>query len=249
MTNNMLKLNDDKTEFLLFSGASSSTTSLPASITVGSSDISLSDSARNLGFIMDSHLSMKQHIKKVCQTCYFEIRRIGSTRKFLTVDATKTLVTSCILSRLDYCNSLLIGCPDSTLQPLQKVQHSAARLIFRAQHRQPCTPLMKELHWLPVSERIRYKAACFCYNIISESAPAYLSELVSLYTPSRTLRSSDDARLLRQGRFKRKAHGFRTFSYYGPQLWNSLPFQLRYSPSISSFKSNLKTHLFQQHYG
>jgi hypothetical protein len=248
MSSNMLKLNDEKTEALLFSGSFAANPPPPATIKIGSSDISFSDSARNLGFVMDSNLSMKKHIAKVCQTCYFEIRRISSIRRFLTVDATKTLVTSCILSRLDYCNSLLIGCPDSTLQPLQKVQHSAARLIFRARHRQPCTPLMKDLHWLPVSERIKYKAACLCYNIITDSAPAYLSDLVSLYTPSRSLRSSADNRLLQQGRFKRKTHGFRSFSFFAPQLWNSLPHNVRHSTSISSFKSNLKTHLFQQYY-
>ena len=237
-----------KTEALLFSGFAAVNPTPPSSITIGSSEISFSDSARNLGFIVDSHLSMKQHITKVCQTCYYEIRRIGSIRKFLTLEATKTLVTSCILSRLDYCNSLLIGCPDTTLQPLQMVQHCAARLIFRARHRQPCTHLMKDLHWLPVSERIKYKAACFCYNIITESAPAYLSALVFLYTPSRSLRSSADTRLLRQGRYNRKSHGFRSFSFYGPQLWNSLPHHVRHSTSTTTFKSNLKTHLFRQYY-
>jgi exonuclease III len=244
MTTNMLKLNDDKTEALLFTGSTSADFSLPASITVGSSDIYFSDSARNLGFIMDSALTMKQHITKVCQVCYFELKRISSIRKFLSEDATKTLVTSCILSRLDYCNSLLIGCPDSTLYPLQKVQNSAARLIYGVNHRQPSTPLLVKLHWLPVSERIKYKTASICFNIVTGSAPSYLSDLVSLYTPSRSLRSSTDSRLLRQSRYNRKSHGFRSFSFYGPQLWNYLPFQIRHSSSSESFKSSLKTYLF-----
>ena len=67
------------------------------------------DSARNLGFILDSKLSMKIHVLKICQTAYFELKRISSIRKFLTEDATKTPVTSYILSRLDYCNCLLMG--------------------------------------------------------------------------------------------------------------------------------------------
>lgn len=246
MMTNKLKLNEDKTEAVLFSSSAVLDSSLPSSVTVGSASIPFTDKARNLGFIMDSSLSMKEHVKKTCQTCYFELRRISSIRKFLTVDATKTLVTSCILSRIDYCNSLLAGCPDSTIQPLQKVQNAAARLIFRTSHHQPCTPLLVQLHWLPVSRRIHYKTASVCYNIISGSAPSYLSELVSLYTPSRSLRSSADTRLLRQGRFKRKSHGFRSFSIYAPQLWNSLPFQIRHSSSITSFKSSLKTYLFQQ---
>ena len=248
MTQNTLKLNDDKTEALIFSGSATQSHSWPSSITIGSSDISFSDSARNLGFFMDSSLSMKQHVTKVCRICYYELKRISSIRKFLSEDATKTLVTSCILSRLDYCNSLLAGCSDSTLHPLQKVQNSAARLIFKAQRRQPCTPLLMKLHWLPVCERVNYKIACICYSIVSGAAPAYLSDLVTLYTPSRSLRSSSDTRLLQQNRFKCKSHGFCSFSVYGPQLWNSLPFNIRHSTSVASFKSNLKTYLFKQHY-
>ena len=118
MTENQLKLNDDKTEALLFPFSSSlkpSTVPLPDSITLGSHNIPFSDSARNLGFILDSKLSMKKHIIKICQTTYFELKRISSIRRFLTEDATKTLVTSYILSRLDYCNCLLMGTPNLIL--------------------------------------------------------------------------------------------------------------------------------------
>ena len=251
MTRNKLKLNDDKTEALLFSGSVPSDCTLPTSVAICSSAVSFSQKARNLGFIMDSDLSMKQHITRTCQTCYFELRRISSVRRFLTEEATKALVTSCVLSRIDYCNALLTGCPDTTLQPLQKVQNSAARLIARSHSQQPCSLVLKktqQLHWLPVSERIKYKVACTCFSIITGSAPSYLSELVSLYSPSRTLRSSSDTRLLRQGRYKRKTHGYRSFTIYAPQFWNSLPLHIRHASSLAVFKSNLKTFLFQNHY-
>ena len=107
------------------------TVPLPDSITLGS-HIPFSDSARNLGFILDSELSMKKHIIKICQTAYFELERISSIRRFLTEDATKTLVTSYILSRLDYCNCLLMGTPNSVILPLQKIQNFAARLVLLA---------------------------------------------------------------------------------------------------------------------
>ena len=112
MTENQLKLNDDKTEALLFPFSSSlkaSTIYLLHSIILGSHNISFYDSARNLGFILDSKLSMKKHAIKICQTAYFELKRISSIRRFLTEDATKTLVTSYYLSRLNYCNCLLVG--------------------------------------------------------------------------------------------------------------------------------------------
>ena len=119
MTENQLKLNDDK-KALLFPFSSSfkpSTVPFPDSITLGSHNITFSDSDRNLGFILDSKLSMKKYVIKICQTAYFELKRISSNRRFLTEDATKTLVTSYILSRHDYCNCLLMGTPNSVIQP------------------------------------------------------------------------------------------------------------------------------------
>ena len=101
MTKNQLKLNDNKTEGLLFPFKSSlkpCTVSLPDSVTLGSHNIPFSDSARNLGSILDSKLSMKKHVIKICQTAYFELNRISSIRRFLNEDATKTLVISYILS-------------------------------------------------------------------------------------------------------------------------------------------------------
>ena len=200
------------------------------------------------GFILDNKLSMKAHIAKTCQTAFYELKRISSIRHLLTDDAAKTLVTSCILSRLDYCNSLLIGVSSKTLKPLQKVQNSAARLILKASRRDHITPLLFQLHWLPVVERIKYKVACLCYNVISGSAPTYLSELLQVYTPSRTLRSSSDTRLFKIRMYNRKFHGARSLAYYGPSLWNSLPKEIRHSTELSSFKVQLKTYLFSTYF-
>ena len=93
---------------------------------VGTHEILFSDKFRNLGFILDSNLRMKQHVIKICQTAYYELKRISSIRRYLTEDAVKQLVTSCVLSRLDYCNSLLMGTPNFVTQPMQEVQNTAA---------------------------------------------------------------------------------------------------------------------------
>ena len=161
MCNNQLKLNEDKTEAILFSTPSlSSCHCLPSSVTVGTHKIMFSDKVRNkvrnLGFILDSNLTMKQHVIKTCQTAYYELKRISSIRMYLTEDAAKQLVISCVLSRLGYCNSLLMGTPNSVIQPMQKVQNTAARHILRAPRHQNCTPLLQQLHWLPISD-ISYK--------------------------------------------------------------------------------------------
>ena len=128
MCSNRLKLKDDKTEAILFSTLSLPSDCLPSSITVGTHQIAFSDKFWNLGFILDSNLTMKQHVIKVCQTGYYELKRIRAVRSYLTEDATKKLVTSRVLSRLDYCNSLLMGTPNSVIQPMQKVQNAAALL-------------------------------------------------------------------------------------------------------------------------
>ena len=109
MSQNRLKLNDDKTEAMRFHTSAVSSADLPPTIALGNSDITFSDQVRDLGFIFDSDLSLKQHVIKTCQAAYIEIRRISSIRHYLTQDATKTLVSAFILSRLDYCNSLLAG--------------------------------------------------------------------------------------------------------------------------------------------
>ena len=247
--NNQLKLNEDKTETILFSTPSlSSCHCLPLSVMVGTHEILFSDKVRNLGFILDSNLTMKQHVIKICQTAYYEQKRSSSIRRYLTEDAEKQLVTSCVLSRLDYCNSLLMGTPNCVIQPIQIVQNIAARLILRAPRHQNCTPLLQQHHWLPVSERIKYKTACMCYSLITGSAPSYLSELLQLYSPSRSLRSSPDTHMLKIQRFNRKTHRFRTFSHFGPHIWNNLPQDIKHSATLSSFKSQLKTFLFSEYF-
>ena len=109
-------------------------------------------------------------------------------------------------------------------------------------------PIVEKLHWLPISERIKYKVACMCFSAINGSGPAYLSELMHVYTPSRTLRSSSDTRMLEIQQYKRKTHGFRTFSCFGPHIWNSLPQDLRHCSTLSSFKAKMKTFLFSQYF-
>ena len=89
-----------------------------------------------------------------------------------------------------------MGTPNSVIQPLQKIQNFAARLVLLAPRHHHSTPLLEKLHWLPISERIKYKVACMCFSAISGSGPAYLTELLHVCTPSRTLRSSSDTRML-----------------------------------------------------
>ena len=134
---------------------------------------------------LTNNLSMEKHVTNICRSAYIEIRRISNIRHYLTTDATKTLLCAFVLSKLDYCNSLLSGSPKHLLDKLQKVQNSAARLVFKALKHKHIKPLLQKLHWLPVVSRIQYKVATLCYNSFTESYPVYLSELLTVYRPSR----------------------------------------------------------------
>ena len=138
-----------------------------------------------------------------------------------------------------------MGTPNSVIQPLQKIQNFAARLVLLAPRHHHSTSLLEKLHWLPISERIKYKVACMCFSAIN----VYLSELLHVYTLHLVqLRSSSDTRMLEIQQYKRKTHGFRTFSCFGPHIWNSLPQDLRHCATMSSFKAKLKTFLFSQYF-
>lgn len=242
MTSNKLKLNDDKTEALIISSPRMKSP-LPNSLTAGNFTIEFSTSAKNLGVIIDRHLTMHSHIQNLIRTLNFELRRISTIRHFLSTKATQTLVSSFILSRLDYCNTLFYGCPDYLLLRLQKIQNNAARLTLRVPKSAHITPHLKSLHWLPIEQRIQYKIACLCFNAVTSSGPSYLSSLVRLYEPSRTLRSSS-ARNLSIPRVN-KSFGTKAFSFSAPTLWNSLPPSLRSSSSSEAFRSGMKTYLFK----
>ena len=169
MEENKLKLNNDKTETILFSLSSSVITTLqhPQTISLSNTDVKFAGTVRNIGFIFDSDLSMKQLIIKISKNnAYTEIRRISSIGQYLNEDASKTLGKSCILSRLDYCNSILAGCPQTIIRPHQQVQNSAAKLILKSRRTEGAKRFLKQLHWLPIEQTIKYKTVCFCYQII-----------------------------------------------------------------------------------
>ena len=182
---------------------------------------------------------MKEHINFICKTAFLEIRRIITIRHYLTDDATKTLVFSLVLSRIDYCNSLLAGLPQSLVGKLQRAQNSAARLVVRALPHVHITPILRHLHWLPVRARISYNTACLCFNAITTSTPAYLSDLLHMSSPSSSLRSSADIRLLKIPLYKCKTKGDRASSYLGPSVLNSLPLHIRNATTTSTLSSLL----------
>ena len=208
--------------------------------------IPFAPSAKNLGVTLDCNLSMSSFISQTVRSCNFHLRRIASIRKYLSSDTTAKLVSCFILSRLDYCNSLLAGLPSSSLKPLQRVQNNAARLVLRLKKSDHITPAFQTLHWLPIEQRIEYKICCLCFKVLHDSAPVYISELLHLYRPPRSLRSSSDSSIFTVPRFNLSTFGARAFCHIAPVTWNQLPKSLRYHDTLSSFKAGLKTLLFRK---
>jgi len=242
-----LQLNPSKTEFIWF-GTRCNLNKIPCehlSLPVGSSKIPCSAVVRDLGVVLDSELSMKYHIGKVTSTCYYHLRRLHHIRKYVTRETMIQLVMSFVISRIDYCNSVLVGLPTSTLAPLQRVQNAAARLILGLSRRSHITPALKQLHWLPVKFRIIFKIAITIHNILHERSPPYLNNLItfSVGGPQRRQLRSTTARSATVIR-TRTQFGRRAFSVCGPDIWNSLPVNIRLIDSHPSFRRALKTHLF-----
>ena len=125
---------------------------------------------------------MELHKKNVCRSAYPELRRITTIRHLLSSDPTKTPVSAFVLSRLDYCNSFLSGCPNHLLEKLQQVRNSAARLVLKAHKRDHVSPLLSTLHWLPIQARIEYKLSTLSHSFFSDTTPVYLSDL-RVYCP------------------------------------------------------------------
>ena len=163
--------------------------SAPTSIWVGNSDIPFVTHARNLRIPISSNKTMDKHVTNLCRSAYAEPRRISSIPHLLTVNATKTLLSASVLSKLDHCNSLLCGTPLFILDMLQRVQHSAARLVMKSRKCDHVQPLLRNLHWLPVHSRTNYKISTLCFNTFTNSSPVYIAQLLSVYAPSSHLHS------------------------------------------------------------
>ena len=240
---NKLSFNDDKSESLLVNPKNYE---IEANhIKVGDISVNFSESAKNLGFHLDSKIAMNVHIKNISKAVYLEIRKLKHISKFVDENSLKTLAASYILSRLDYCNALFKGMPKYQFDQLQKLQNFAAKVILRKTIYDHVTPCLIHLHWLPVCFRVDFKIALLTFKCLNGLAPKYLCDLIEVYVPSRALRSSSSI-LLKKKTTNFKTLGDKSFSFSAPSVWNSLPYHLRSETSIDIFKKNLKTYYFRQ---
>ena len=167
MKNHNLQLNLAKTELMVFPAKQV----IHHNININIDSLSLvpSKTARNLRVIIDDQPTFTTHI--VSRSCRFALYNIRKIRLYLTQYATQLLVQTLVIS-------LLTGLPTCVVKPLQMIQNAMARLVFNQPKRAHVTPLLIELHWLPVAARIKFKSLMLAYRVLTGSAPTYLNALV-----------------------------------------------------------------------
>ena len=246
MNSNKLKLNSDKTNVIVF-GTNKALIDLNFnSVQIKSSSVPVSSSLKNLGCYLDANFTMSCQINNICQQSYYHLKNTGMIRSYINKDTAQLLVSSLVMSRIDYCNSLLAGVSLNSIIKLQRVQNQAARNVPCAKKHQHITPVLKDLHRLPVKQRIDFKVLTFVHNFFQNTSPFYIQEILECHRPNRVLRSSGNNKLAVP-----RSHstlGDRTFSIYSPIKWNALPASasLKLSFTHDNFKRHLKTFLFKQ---
>ena len=151
------------------------------------------------------------------------------------------------MSRLNYCNGLLYGLPATLINKLQRVQNMGARVITRTRRHDHITPVLIKLHWLPVQRRVDYKVLVYVFKAIHAEAPEYLSDLLTVYQQTRSLRSASCVSLVVPAT-NIVTYDERHFASAAAKLWNSSQADLRNTSTLNGFKKALKTHLFQHEY-
>ena len=189
-------------------------------------------------------MTLQKHITNICRSVNIHIRKINSIRRYLSDTAVRTLVPSIVIARLNYCNSVCIELPMNRLQRLQFVQNSAERVISQNKRYTSITPILNELHWLPINKRCQFKILLLTFKSLNGCAPEYLCDMLNVYMPNISLRSTAFTSLVPY-RNRSLRCGKRNFGTSAAKLWNELPRNIQRADSITMFKKLLKITFFQ----
>ena len=193
-------------------------------------------------------MSLSPHVNTIVKGAFYHIRNISKIRKYISESTTEILIHSFVNSKLDFCNSLLFGALKQDIVKLQSFQNAAAQIVAGLKKRDHITETLRDLHWLPVDERIVFKINLTTFLTLNGSAPRYLEDNFKFYHQSRTLRSTRDHLRLEEPNFKMITYGQREFTVAAPRLWNKLSLEIRACSDVNLFKSKLKTFLFKTVY-
>ena len=238
-----MKLNPDKTEFLLIgNGWQQSKYLCMFHVELFSVKTSSAKSAQNLGVIFDENFTFRSHISAVYRSCFYHIWDLWRILHYFDLDGAKLLSTALVSSRLDYCNSLLYGIANTDLTKLQCVQNRLASIMTKSPPFSCSVPLLHSRDWLPVRFRILFKISLLTCKTPHEKQPVYLHSMLAPSLPSRSQRSNKGISLLFSG--VNTNTGARAFHSCALYLWNNLPLSVCSAISVATSKKHLKTHLF-----
>lgn len=195
MRHNFLLLNAGKTEIMLFGDAPLRWSPSWWPMELGSAPAPKTV-VKNLGVQLDQKLTLKEQVSTTIDACFHALGLLRRVFTFLPLSTRKTLIQTLVLSRLDYCNALLISASEASLNKLQVVQNTAARLVSNAPSLTPSLPLLQRLHWLPVRKQISFKICCIVHKSLNGKGPRYLAEKLMKYQPPRALHSGNKSLLV-----------------------------------------------------
>ena len=255
MSENKLKLNPDKTEFIVF-GAKDRYKWLSDSFPVNilGNCLSPTDVVRNLGVLFDPKFCFTNHVNSVIKSCFISLRDLHHIRRFLSIDTSVVIANALVSSLLDYWNSLFHSLSSRNATRLQYVQNALALFVTSASKYTHITSSLRTLHWLPIRHRIIFKSLVLMYKYLTTGQPKYFAPYLSLYKSAVNTRRSNSKKLFLQvphyctSIHKSKVHFNNSFSYDAPKLWNDLPHDIRSAPNLSCFKSRLKPTYFRNHF-
>ena len=241
MQNNLLKINDNKTEVMVVSTRYFLNKGLSDSVVlkIGSCSIKASSVVKNLGVSLDAKLDMADHINNTCKSTAFHLHNIWKVRRYLDKTTTEKIIHALVTSRVDYCNSLFQSASNSSLAKLQRIQNMAARIVEMVPKYDRISQVIKSLHWLPVHHRVSFKILSIIYKALHGNAPRYLTDLFAYYIPVRSLRSNSLC-LLNCPSPRLKSYGDRSLQVNGAKLWNGLPLEIRQAPSLRDFQIQIE---------
>ena len=240
-----LKLNPDKTKFIMFGYRNQLVKCTTCYVTISDSTIPKSPSVKYLGVTLDKNLNLKDHILTKGRKAIANFVRICNIHQYLTKDSCTTLVLDLCISHLDYANALYYGLSDKTISHLQIIQTMCVKLTLKKSKYDSTREALAQLHWLPIKQRIDFKIAAITHKCLYGTAPQYLKDLLILAPTPRNLRSSTDKTRLIIPFTKCKTFAVQSFCISAPSVWNQLPMSLREISNFELFKQQLKTHYYQ----
>jgi len=244
MSRHHLKLNKSKTQLLPLGTWQQVSRLDLRSTNFGGLDLEFCSVATNLGVVLDTNLSMRYHVNQIVRSCSFQLRKLQTIKRYLNKDVIRSLTHAFVCSRLDYCNSLLFGVSDRLMAKLQSIQNCAARFIEGGTKFEHASPLVRQLHWLPVNKRIVFKIGVIVFKCLNGLAPKYLMDSCISKTCLPSLRSSNLNYLSVPS--TNLVVGSRNFAVVGPDIWNNLPQDLRRPGlTLAQYRRGLKTYLFE----